>query len=48
MIREILSTLAITIAVGSFVAIAINVGIICCFMNANRRYKQQIGGNCVE
>jgi len=48
MIREILSTLAITIVVGSFVAITINIGVICYFMNANRKYKQQIGGNYVE
>lgn len=48
MVIEIIKTLAITVAVGSFVAIAINIGIICSFMNSNARYKKQIGGNYAQ
>ena len=44
MISEIIIGFAITFAVGSFVLVAINIGIICSFMHANRRYKEkQIG-----
>jgi len=41
MISEIISGLAITIAVGSFLLVAINIGIICSFMHANARYKEK-------
>jgi hypothetical protein len=41
MISEIINGLAITIAVGSFLLIAINIGIICSFMHANARYKEK-------
>jgi hypothetical protein len=48
MIMEIIKTVVITIVVGSFVVIAINIGIICSFMNSNARYKKQIGGNYAQ
>ena len=48
MVIEIIKTLAIAGAVGSFIAIVINIGIICSFMNSNARYKKQIGGNYAQ